>query len=187
MVRILKHCSNNIFDINDFEKLFYLVAPKRWLLVCDKSFDVLPEKVKRIYFNHKDNCIKFDDFESNPSYESVVKGVGLLSANICPLIVAVGGGSTIDVAKCIKLFVGLHDESPFFKQKPNYDLVSNINLIALPTTAGTGSESTKHAVIYYKGIKQSICDNEIIPDAVILDSGYSPLSLHQHLLVRPRR
>ena len=168
MKRALMCCNNRIFDIDDFEGLYSAVAPEQWMLVCDKSFDYLPEKVRDIYYSHKDNCIRFDDFEPNPKYESAVKGVELLSHKNCSLIVAIGGGSTIDIAKCIKLFLGSGDESVYFKQKPCYDLVSSINLIALPTTAGTGSESTKHAVIYYEGVKQSICDDEIVPDAVIL-------------------
>lgn len=170
MERALKHCNNLVFDTQDFEQLYFLVAPTRWMLVCDKSFAFLPERIKQLYLKHKDNCVVFDDFDSNPKYESIIKGVDLFSKNTCPLIVAIGGGSTIDVAKCIKLFSGLKEGQLYFKQQPNYDLVSQINLVVLPTTAGTGSESTKHAVVYYKGIKQSICDNEIIPDAVILDS-----------------
>ena len=170
MKRELMYANNQIFDINEFEYLYSLISPEKWMLVCDKSFDYLPDEVKNIYYYHKDNCIRFNDFESNPKYESVVKGVQLLSSNICTLIVAIGGGSTIDVAKCIKLFSGLKNEEEYLIQKPNYDLISHINLIALPTTAGTGSESTKHAVIYYEGVKQSICDDAIIPDAVILDS-----------------
>ena len=168
MERALKYCGNRIFNIGDFGALYSSAAPEQWMLVCDKSFESLPEKVRDIYDEHRDNCVRFDDFEPNPKYESVVKGVELLSKSHCSLIVAIGGGSTIDVAKCIKLFFGANEESVYFKQKPDYELVSSINMIALPTTAGTGSESTKHAVIYYKGVKQSICDEEIIPDAVIL-------------------
>jgi len=168
MERALKHCDNRIFSINDFETLFSLAEPGRWMLVCDKSFVYLPEKVRDIYNKHKDNCVIFDGFESNPKYESVVMGVELLQKNNCTLIVAIGGGSTIDIAKCVKLFSGADKRTVFFKKMPDYDTASAINLIALPTTAGTGSESTKHAVIYYEGVKQSICDDEIIPDAVIL-------------------
>ncbi|MCR4660468.1 MAG: phosphonoacetaldehyde reductase [Clostridia bacterium] len=170
MERALKKCNNLIFDVEDFEKLYFLVSPKKWMLVCDKSFDFLPTQIKKIYDMHKNNCVVFSDFESNPKYESVLAGLKLFDDNQCTLIVAIGGGSTIDVAKCIKLFYGIDGRELLFKQKPNYGLISKINLIALPTTAGTGSESTKHAVIYHNGVKQSICDNEIIPDAVILDS-----------------
>ena len=129
MERALKHCNNLVFDTQDFEQLYFLVAPTRWMLVCDKSFAFLPERIKQLYLKHKDNCVVFDDFDSNPKYESIIKGVDLFSKNTCPLIVAIGGGSTIDVAKCIKLFSGLKEGQLYFKQQPNYDLVSQINLV----------------------------------------------------------
>ena len=47
---------------------------------------------------------------------------------------------------------------------------SGIPLIAIPTTAGTGSESTRYAVIYYEGKKQSIAHESIIPDFAVLDA-----------------
>lgn len=53
----------------------------------------------------------------------------------------------------------------------NQSIISNeIPFFAIPTTAGTGSEATKYAVIYYQGIKQSICDESCIPGTVLLDS-----------------
>lgn len=169
MTRALSCFGNRIFRTEDFEYLFSLVSPSKWMLVCGKSFESLPESVKSCYERHKDRCVKFDRFEPNPKYESVVEGVRLLSENNCSLIVAIGGGSAIDVAKCIKLFCGLEENTVYFRQTPDYERISQINLIALPTTAGTGSESTRHAVIYYNGVKQSICDEAIIPDAVILE------------------
>lgn len=47
---------------------------------------------------------------------------------------------------------------------------SGISLIAIPTTAGTGSESSRYAVIYYEGKKQSITHESILPNIVILDA-----------------
>lgn len=51
--------------------------------------------------------IDFQDFQSNPLYESVVKGVELFHSERCGGIIAVGGGSAMDVAKCIKLYSNL--------------------------------------------------------------------------------
>ena len=68
----------------------------------------------------------------------------------CDSIISLGGGSCID-SKAIKLF------SPF-KDKyltENYSYV-DIPLIAIPTTAGSGTESTRFSVIYYNGEKQSL-------------------------------
>ena len=44
-----------------------------------------------------------------------------------------------------------------------------VPLIAIPTTAGTGSESTRFAVIYFRGVKQSLADETLLPDCAILD------------------
>ena len=83
------------------------------------------------------------------------------------MIAAIGGGSAIDVAKCIKLFLGMDESINYLQQKiiPN-----EVKLLAVPTTAGTGSEATRFAVIYYKGEKQSISDDSCIPSIVVFDS-----------------
>ena len=138
---------------------------KRCLLVCDSAFDFLG--VKELLYKAELHFVRFSDFTSNPVYEDVVKGVEILRKENSEVIVAIGGGSAIDVAKCIKLFSKQpHSES--YLREDWQD--SDIPLIAVPTTAGTGSESTKFAVIYKDGIKQSINHKSIIPNFAILDS-----------------
>lgn len=134
----------------------------RYLLVCGNSFDKLPIKE----FITKFDIIRFSEFSPNPKYEEVVKGVEKFVSGACDGIIAVGGGSAIDVAKCIKLFSGMNEKKNYLEQIPSNSV--DIPFIAIPTTAGTGSESTKHAVIYYEGLKQSISYNEAIPDIVVL-------------------
>lgn len=133
------------------------------LLVCGGSIKFL--RINE-YFENKKNVVEFHDFISNPLYESVVKGVDLFRKEKCTAIIAVGGGSAIDVAKCIKLYSNMDDSINYLTQEiiPN-----DIPLIAVPTTAGTGSEATRYAVIYYNGEKQSIADVSCIPTAVLLD------------------
>ena len=169
MDRALKKCNNTIITLEELEYAYMSVAAKRWMLVVDTSFMFLPSEIKDFYKKHEDNCIVFNGFAANPKYEDVCCGVEICKRNGCALIVAIGGGSTIDVAKCIKLFSGLNSQINFLEQKNLYEKESDINLIAMPTTAGTGSESTKHAVIYYEGVKQSICSAQIIPDLVVLE------------------
>ena len=84
--------------------------------------------------------------------EEVTEGVTAFSQSGCDTILAVGGGSAIDVAKCIK-----------------YYSRADIPIIAIPTTAGTGSESTHFAVVYADGEKQSVASPELLPDIVILE------------------
>lgn len=135
------------------------VASQRYMLVCDASFPHLPIK----------DCFKpaavFDHFTPNPLYEQVCEGVELFNSNKCDAIVAVGGGSTIDVAKCIKLYCKMNPADNYLRQECKD---SGMPLIAVPTTAGTGSESTRYAVIYYEGKKQSITHESIVPDYAIL-------------------
>ena len=111
--------------------------------------------------------IYYVDFSSNPLYDEVCKGATAFRHNKCDSIIAVGGGSAIDVAKCIKLFCKM-DKGINCLQQEYSD--SKVPLIAIPTTAGTGSESTRYAVIYYDGKKQSVTHESILPNTVILDA-----------------
>lgn len=161
-----------IYAKQNYEELEqYLVEQKATsvLLVCDASFPFLQvghyleelENRKKIHF------VKFSEFTPNPLYESVVKGVERLKEEQCDFILAVGGGSAIDVAKCIKLYSNMDSEKNYLEQKiiPN-----QLPLVAIPTTAGTGSEATRYAVIYYKGEKQSVTHESCIPEVVCMDA-----------------
>jgi len=138
---------------------------EKYLLVCDSSFSYL--NIHDYFTELQTPCVVFDDFTSNPLYEDVCKGVDLFRAKKCDAIVAVGGGSTLDVAKCIKLFCNMDSEQNYLTQEYRD---SGVPLIAIPTTAGTGSESTRYAVIYYEGKKQSVTHESIIPDYAILEA-----------------
>lgn len=106
----------------------------------------------------------FNDFNSNPDYESVINGVEVFRHESCDTILAIGGGSAMDVAKCIKLFACMPEGTDYIRAEYT---TSSIPLIVVPTTAGTGSEATRFAVIYEKGIKKSVTSESIIPNHVI--------------------
>ena len=144
---------------------------KKLFLVIDSSYPFL--KIKGDIEALEMEKIFFSDFTPNPLYEQVCKGINLIRAEKCDTILAVGGGSAIDVAKCIKLAV-LDKEGnaalipPFASKRLSTDF-SQIPFIAIPTTAGTGSESTHNAVIYYEGTKQTVTNDEVLPDYAILE------------------
>lgn len=142
------------------EEVLREVGCCRYMLVCDASFPYLPLK------DTLKPTVTFNDFTSNPLYEQVCVGVKLFNDNQCDAIVAVGGGSTIDVAKCIKLYCKMDPQVNYLQQEYKD---SGIPLIAVPTTAGTGSESTRYAVIYYEGKKQSVTHESIIPTYAVLE------------------
>lgn len=108
----------------------------------------------------------FSDYTPNPAYESAVKGTALFREQGCDCVVAVGGGSGMDVAKCIKLFASL-DPSKSYLEQPYED--NGIPFLAIPTTAGTGSEATHFAVIYDGARKVSVAHESSIPQAVVFD------------------
>lgn len=107
----------------------------------------------------------FHAFSVNPKYEEVVNGLELFQSNGCDAIISVGGGSAIDVAKCMKAFFGMDTCKNYLHQQITQNSICHI---AMPTTAGTGSESTSFAVIYYQGEKKSIANETLLPDYAVL-------------------
>ncbi|MCR4688273.1 MAG: iron-containing alcohol dehydrogenase [Saccharofermentans sp.] len=94
----------------------------------------------------------FSNFKPNPDISSVIEGVGVCQGINPDLILAVGGGSAIDVAKAIKT-----------------EYAKDTLLAVVPTTAGSGSEATKIAVIYKDGVKLSLGDPKMEADAIMFD------------------
>lgn len=141
-----------------------LNGSEKVLLVCDASFPFLSIRsaIEKIGIPY----VTFCEFTPNPLYDDVCKGVYLFNTTKCDSILAIGGGSSIDVAKCIKLYCKMSKDKLFLEQEYKD---TGIKLIAIPTTAGTGSESTRFAVIYYDGKKQSVSHDSIIPDVAILE------------------
>jgi len=128
-----------------------LADNEKLLLVCGGSYRHLPvrDEIEKVIAGR---YVIFDKFTPNPNHEDVDKGVELILTEKYDAILAVGGGSAMDVAKCIK-----------------YDAKFQVPIVAIPTTAGSGSESTRFSVIYFKGMKQSIADDGILPDVAILE------------------
>ena len=150
--------------IESLNRIIGDLQPKKLMIVADASYPFLSirNKIDDIPVPH----IMFNQFGANPLYEDVCKGVALFNQSGCDALLAIGGGSSIDVAKCIKLYCRMKADTPFLFQEY---ADSHIPLIAIPTTAGTGSESTRFAVIYYKGAKQSVTHPSIIPNHAILE------------------
>ncbi len=147
----------------DCEKLFLVVDSSYPFLNIKDVIEALPVKER----------VMFSDFTPNPLYEQVCNGIELLKTSNCDTILAVGGGSAIDVAKCIKLAVLAKEGNaaiipPLVSTRVACD-GAKLPFIAIPTTAGTGSESTHNAVMYYGGAKQTVTNDGVLPDYAILE------------------
>lgn len=101
----------------------------------------------------------FDEIKPDPPIELIASGLSFLLEADADVVVALGGGSSIDAAKATILMA---------KRSGAKD---GIRLVAIPTTSGTGSEVTSFAVITdkAKGIKYPLVDDELLPDIAILD------------------
>ena len=123
----------------------------------------------------------FSDVESDPSFETVYRGVEMMREFKPDVIIAVGGGSPIDAAKGMWLFYE-HPEADAEGMKLKFmdirkrtykfpKLGNKAQLVAIPTTSGTGSEVTSFAVITDKKLnkKYPLADYELTPDVAIVD------------------
>lgn len=148
---------------------------ERYMLVCDAAFKFLATFEE---YNKIENIVvKFNSFSPNPLYDEVCEGVKLFRGKNCDGIIAIGGGSAIDTAKCIKAFSGMEADKLYLSQEFTEN---GLPFLAIPTTAGTGSESTRYAVVYYKGEKQSVTDDSLIPNYALLDArNLATLPLYQ--------
>lgn len=150
-------------SIHEIETILKKHKINKYLLVCGKSFDTLPIKNYLVGLSY--TFVRFSEFSPNPKYEEIVNGVECFKKNNCDFIISIGGGSAIDVAKCIKLFSGMNSAVNYLKQE--YQPVP-VKHLTIPTTAGSGSESTRFAVAYYENEKKSISHESLVPDFVIL-------------------
>ena len=107
----------------------------------------------------------FSEVVPDPPMDLIERGIAFLQDKDCDIVVALGGGSSIDAAKAIVYMAKKIEE------KQNPDNQKKIKLIALPTTSGTGSEVTQFAVVTDSktGVKIPLIDESLMPDIAILD------------------
>lgn len=116
-----------------------------------------------------DTVIQFNDFEVNPKIEDAERGTELAMEHSVDLILAIGGGSVMDMAKLIKAFSTAPEKSKELA-KGEFEMKGpGIPLVLIPTTAGSGSEATHFAVVYIDLNKYSLASQYLLPDGVILD------------------
>ena len=163
--------------INELSKACEQLKVIRPLLVTDKDLINLP-LIKGIISENKkkiEHLNIFSNFSGNPIGENVEEGVKKFKTNNCDSVIAIGGGSALDVGKAIafmsvqnRLIWDFEDIGDNWKKAVDTNIPP---IIAIPTTAGTGSETGRASAIINKsnGIKKIIFHPKILPSLVILD------------------
>ena len=147
------------------------------LFVTDKDLINL-DMIRQILKNLKkkfNNLEIFSNFSGNPIGQNVDEGVKVYNKSNCDGVIAIGGGSALDVGKAVAFMCGqerpiwdFEDIGDYWKRAESSKIPS---IIAIPTTAGTGSETGRASAIINKdtGVKKIIFHPKMLPSIVILD------------------
>ena len=143
---------------DEFSKIIDKIKVKKAFIVTDSIMYKLgmTKKFENIFRKKNIEYKIFDEVEVDPSFEVVNKALDKVIDFLPNVIVALGGGSSLDTAKAIKYFVKKSDLS--------------IPLIALPTTSGTGSEVTSYSVVTKGEHKIALADEKMLPDVALLNT-----------------
>ncbi|RLQ22317.1 iron-containing alcohol dehydrogenase [Seongchinamella sediminis] len=111
------------------------------------------------------SCGLFADCVPDPTTDSVAQGLAALAREPFDCLVALGGGSSIDTAKAMAVMAGR--DGPMRQYKVPQQIDTGLPVIAIPTTAGTGSEATRAAVI---------TDSETSEKMLCMGLGFMPMA-----------
>ncbi|MCL2001749.1 MAG: phosphonoacetaldehyde reductase [Planctomycetes bacterium] len=111
----------------------------------------------------------YSEFSNNPEFSDILRGAARFRDIQPDLILAIGGGSAIDVAKMIKAEAFTRQSYDASKPESIKPSGSGPALVAIATTAGSGSEATQFAVFYLDGIKQSVSHPSLRPEMAVVD------------------
>lgn len=113
----------------------------------------------------------FDKVKTEPDLTVIDLGTEILLGEKCDGVLAIGGGSVLDAGKAIAMLATNGGTIEAYQMAGKSIVENTLPLIAVPTTAGTGSEATKVSVLYNNnnGLKKSVYSHYMIADVAILD------------------
>ncbi len=174
------------FEAGSIQYLEKMPDISRAFIVADPGMVKLGNVDKILYYLRKReeyvHSEIFSDVESDPSFDTIKKGLAAMNEFKPDVIIAIGGGSAIDAAKGMWLFYE-HPDADIEGMKLKFmdirkriykfpKLGEKAQLVAIPTTSGTGSEVTSFAVLSDKenNKKYPFADYELTPNVAIIDS-----------------
>jgi|TARA_Y100000310_G_C20677805_1_gene814104 alcohol dehydrogenase class IV len=118
------------------------------------------------------NFYRFKGFQENPKIEDVDEGISLYRKFNPDLVIGIGGGSVLDMAKLTNILASQEHSSREYVFGERKIESKGKPLILIPTTSGTGSEATHFAVVYIGKDKYSLANQMILPDYSIVDPNF---------------
>ncbi|MFM1919793.1 MAG: Phosphonoacetaldehyde reductase [Candidatus Hydrogenedentota bacterium] len=123
--------------------------------------------------------VEFTGFAPNPKSEHVLAAANAMREHGADIVVAIGGGSCMDVAKVAAVASQAGEWMEAVTRGDTSDAAGGLPVVAIPTTSGTGSEATHFAAIYVDRRKVSVAHPAMRPQSVLLDA-------RLHLAMPPR-
>ncbi len=171
VIKKLSELKQQISKINP-QKVFLIRGKKSYSATGgDRFIDMLLENIE---------YTSFSDFNINPQLKDLQKGIALFKQGNYELIVAIGGGSVLDMAKLISVFAHQNNDLESIVLGKAQITDNKTQLLSIPTTAGTGAEATHFAVVYIDKVKYSVAHSAILPNYVYLSSEFS-MSANKYL------
>lgn len=157
----------------DIPRIIQSASDKDCLLLIDPVVSVNPLITEHIGPYIQNGAVKQIDVAYKLLSVSALEEVFTKCGSFKPrLIIAIGGGTVLDTAKLVNI-VYSYSYSPHAVVTHRYSDRPLIPAIAVPTTAGTGSEATHFAVVYKDDVKYSVADNNLVPDYVVLAAEFT--------------
>jgi len=159
--------------LNHLTELISTLNISKVLLVTDQGIVKagLAEKVLKIINDSGTESVVLSDIEPNPRDVTISKGTKLLKEQKCDMVVGLGGGSSLDAAKCISIMLDnpgvINDYEGFYKFKNH----ATTPVVSIPTTSGTGAEISGWAVITdsKRNHKMGIGSHDLSPAYSLVD------------------
>ncbi|OLB66123.1 MAG: hypothetical protein AUI10_03750, partial [Actinobacteria bacterium 13_2_20CM_2_72_6] len=147
-------------SVDQLAELVEAWAPRRILLVCTIDRAGIGGRLAGYEVE------RFGDFSPNPRLDDALAGARLAERYAPDLILGVGGGSALDVAKLVR---GLPTGQPLDALAGRVVPVRRAPLVLVPTVAGSGSEVTSFATVYVDGVKHSLDHPAVRADLAVVD------------------
>lgn len=167
--------TNIIFGAGTFKLLRQYAKYERVILVSSKTFRSNGHIDQVTKFLGSSLVCVLDDVQSNPDIQTLDTQLLSMRRVNADLVIALGGGSCIDTAKALAFMLSKPKDltlSRYFSEQSILLGPSSLPVIAIPTTAGTGSEVTPFATVwnFALGRKHSIGGDDVYPNTAILDA-----------------